>query len=228
MPRNRQRAFTLIELLVVIAIIAVLAALLFPVFAKARERGQATVCLSNCRQIGLAFMQYLQENEDRFPLTSETGATLSWVYTLQPYIKNTQVYRCPNDTSKNWGTGAFEQRGIRHSSYSLNEWLVGRTSYTALSKIHNPAALIYLSESTVNTSGDHFHPFSWTNDPDRPGGQNRSMFDTVTNQTTELSVSRHHSGMNNVYTDGHATWSRWSQLWFQRPGVYEGAFDPRQ
>lgn len=228
MSRDDRRGFTLIELLVVIAIIAVLAAFLFPVFAKARERGQATACLSNCRQIGLAFMQYTQENDDRFPFTSETGAALSWVYTLQPYIKNTQIYRCPNDASTDWGKGAFEQTGVRHSSYFLNEWLVGQSRYTAVTAIHNPAALIYISESAANRVGDHFHPFFWTYDPARPGGPNRSMFDPATNQPLELAVLRHHGGLNNVYADGHATWSRWSQIWFQRPGVYEGAFDPRQ
>lgn len=228
MSRDHSRGFTLIELLVVIAIITVLAALLFPVFAKARERGQATACLSNCRQIGMAFIQYTQEYDDRFPLTSESGAAQSWVYTLQPYISNTQVYRCPDDMSRNWAKAAFEQTGVRHSSYSLNEWLVGQTRYTALSTIHNPAALIYISESTANTVGDHFHPFFWTSDPARGGGPNRSMFNPATNQTLELAVGRHHDGMNNVYTDGHARWSRWSQIWFQGTGVYEGAFDPRQ
>jgi prepilin-type N-terminal cleavage/methylation domain-containing protein len=75
LPRRKKpsrRGFTLIELLVVVAIIAVLAAILFPVFAQARERARRTSCLSNCRQIGLAFMQYAQDNDEYFPLTTHS------------------------------------------------------------------------------------------------------------------------------------------------------------
>src|SRR5947209_10345718 len=97
--RSVRNAFTLIELLVVIAIISILAAILFPVFAKVREKARQTACLSNCRQIGLAFMQYAQDNEERLPLSTDTSRDLSWVATLQPYLKNRQIYRCPDDAS---------------------------------------------------------------------------------------------------------------------------------
>ncbi len=83
-PASRRPGFTLIELLVVIAIIVALVAILFPVFAQAREKARASACLSNCRQIGLAFMQYAQDSDERLPLSTDTSRDLSWVVTVQP------------------------------------------------------------------------------------------------------------------------------------------------
>ena len=71
------RGFTLIELLVVIAIIAILAAILFPVFQRVRENARRNACLSNCRQTGLAFMQYTQDNDERLPLSTDSGRDVS-------------------------------------------------------------------------------------------------------------------------------------------------------
>lgn len=228
--RYDRRGFTLIELLVVIAIIAVLAAILFPVFAQAREKARAVACLSNCRQIGLAFMQYAQDNDDRLPLSTDSSRDLSWVVTLQPYIKNTQIYRCPDDASINWTTPLPGQAVTRLSSYFLNDWLAGTLQYTALAAISSPASVVYVSEGTANKTGDHFHPFRWVADPDNPGGPSASLFDSTKNQTLELALAQHQGGLNNVYADGHAKWAQWSQLWFQDPAnhIYEGAFDPRQ
>jgi prepilin-type N-terminal cleavage/methylation domain-containing protein len=84
---SRRRAFTLIELLVVIAIIAVLAAILFPVFAQAREKARGLSCLSNCRQTGIALQMYVQDSDETLPLNSHAAAGASWLITLQPYIK---------------------------------------------------------------------------------------------------------------------------------------------
>lgn len=228
--QNTRSAFTLIELLVVIAIISILAAILFPVFAKVREKARQTACLSNCRQIGLGFMQYAQDNDEHLPLSTDSGRDLSWTATLQPYIKSRQIYRCPDDASTNWTTPIAPATVTRLSSYYLNDWLAGTLQYTALASIKTPASVIYVSEATVNKTGDHFHPFLWTADPDKAGGPSAGQFDTVTNQTKELALTQHNGGMNNVYADGHAKWGQWSQLWFQRPAdnIYEGAFDPRQ
>lgn len=129
--RMLARAFTLIELLVVIAIISILAALLFPVFAQARAKARQTACLSNCRQIGLAFMQYAADYDDCLPLSTDSGRDLSWVNTMQPYIKNRQIYRCPDDLSTNWNVPLAGQTVTRLSSYFLNDWLAGTLQYTS-------------------------------------------------------------------------------------------------
>jgi len=120
--KTNYRAFTLIELLVVIAIIAILAAILFPVFAQARESARKTSCLSNTRQLGTGIMMYVQDYDEMYPSNSwdtppintrDTDAkdpnylsALQWVWRVQPYIKNRQIFACPSDpNAKNGWTG---------------------------------------------------------------------------------------------------------------------------
>lgn len=108
--RGRQFGFTLIELLVVIAIIAILAAILFPVFARAREAARRTSCKSNLRQIGLSVGMYAQDYDERLPggfnwlaFNDPTGVTSK----LVPYVKNNQVWICPDDSS--WASGTHHE-----------------------------------------------------------------------------------------------------------------------
>src|SRR5450631_192882 len=96
------KGFTLIELLVVIAIIAILAAILFPVFAKVREKARQTSCLSNEKQLGLGFIQYVQDNDEHWPTGGGGGQpTLGtgWAGTIYPYVKSTGVFGCPDDST---------------------------------------------------------------------------------------------------------------------------------
>jgi prepilin-type N-terminal cleavage/methylation domain-containing protein len=119
---GRKTGFTLIELLVVIAIIAILAAILFPVFAQAREKARQISCLSNLKQIGLAFMMYVQDYDQTFPNVATTPADdggcapkLSWYNAgggwatlVNPYIKTGGIYKCPDAESPFWVSGQAE------------------------------------------------------------------------------------------------------------------------
>lgn len=91
----RQTGFTLIELLVVIAIISILAAILFPVFARARENARRSSCANNMKQLGLALFQYTQDYDERLPFHG-TGSTDRWNATVLPYVKTRVIFRCPN------------------------------------------------------------------------------------------------------------------------------------
>jgi len=92
------RGFTLIELLVVIAIIAILAAILFPVFARAREKARTASCQSNMKQVSLGIIMYMQDYDESFPLYAG-DLPQNWDRTCMPYIKNEQVFSCPSDTT---------------------------------------------------------------------------------------------------------------------------------
>src|SRR6186997_2010986 len=96
--KARRHGFTLIELLVVIAIIALLAAILFPVFARARENARRASCSSNLKQIGLGMLQYTQDYDEHFPMQA---AAAFWP-SLTPYIKSDQIYKCPSDGAPSW------------------------------------------------------------------------------------------------------------------------------
>ena len=118
----RRRAFTLVELLVVIAMIATLAALLLPVFSKAKEAGRGTACLSNLHQIGVALQLYVQDNRNHLPVMRDKSLTTSNTLpspdvVLSNYLGNVNVLRCPSD-----GPRYFEKTG---SSYSWNSLLNG-------------------------------------------------------------------------------------------------------
>ena len=104
-----RRGFTLIELLVVIAIIAILASILFPVFARAREKARETSCRSNLKQIGLALHMYASDYDELLPVANDdpvatpaAGPGLPDI--IQPYVKNTQIHRCPSDKDNYWQT----------------------------------------------------------------------------------------------------------------------------
>ena len=162
--RANRRGFTLIELLVVIAIIAILAAILFPVFARARENARRASCLSNMKQIGLGVMQYTQDFDEKLPYLSPNNALANrsdmqlpdgrgfsgrWAWPLQlyPYIKSQQVFVCPSDPNPNNG---FNDNGTDNphvndwgepfpNSYAINEMVVVPTEWAGAP--HNYSAI---------------------------------------------------------------------------------------
>lgn len=115
-----KRGFTLIELLVVIAIIAILAAILFPVFARARENARRASCQSNLKQIGLGFAQYSQDYDERTVATVRLDDTLGyafWAYNIMPYVKSNQLFNCPSSTA----TAKYEgQNYFESMDYGMN------------------------------------------------------------------------------------------------------------
>lgn len=122
MKRLRHKGFTLIELLVVIAIIAILAAILFPVFARARENARRSSCQSNLKQIGLGLVQYSQDYDEMFLNAGNDGGALIWGDLVQPYIKSIQVMECPSNTVRDFSYRPAAQRttGYEVGSYSMN------------------------------------------------------------------------------------------------------------
>ena len=146
-----RRGFTLIELLVVIAIIAILAAILFPVFAKAREKARQTSCLSNVKELSLAVLMYAQDYDERFPVHLVTSdwwtahnCDFCWQDSIQPYVKNTQIEDCP---SSNLGTfhinsGRLAGQDV-HISYA---WNCGWMNYISMAQIIRPSSKILLGD----------------------------------------------------------------------------------
>ena len=218
--------FTLIELLVVIAVIAMLAAILFPVFAQAREKARSTACLSNSKQMGTAMTMYLQDYDETFPLDGHTTNTASWVFSLYPYMKNRQILRCPSDASTNFyplPPGNFDRP--RFTSYGTNLWMAplepGETSrdthgYTTLNSITSPASTVYSAELIENFADDHFHASYW---------RDNSEF-ILEDPGTNMAIKRHTGGSNYFFCDGHAKWYRFDGTWTKDGKI--DLYDPRR
>ena len=133
--------FTLIELLVVIAIIAILAAILFPVFAKVREKARQISCVSNEKQLGLALLQYEQDADEKFPVGlfinvggqigpqavgfGQSGMGMGWAGQIYPYVKSTGVYKCPDDSTS--ASPMVNGAPAYPVSYALNAFVPGQS-----------------------------------------------------------------------------------------------------
>ena len=155
--RKSAHGFTLIELLVVIAIIAILAAILFPVFAQAREKARQASCISNNKQVGLAILQYVQDYDEQFPsgrtvnaagtVLNSLAAGVAWAGEIYPYSKNAQVLRCPDDATVPLAATATTP-ALYPASYSYNFNVAGGLSFSgaSIASMSAPASTVMLTE----------------------------------------------------------------------------------
>lgn len=203
--RPGKGAFTLIELLVVIAIIALLAAILFPVFARARENARRSSCMSNVKQIGLGILQYTQDYDERLPQGFQTG--VRWSDLIQPYTKSTQVLRCPSDPA------------ITGRSYGLNVNYFS-TGSTHLNFIPDPAGSAFVADAAqITAAGVGTDPKTWTDyfetatdwqwTPPRNSNGTVDLYASTTSaDLRRRPFPRHFNGLVIGYGDGHAKWLR--------------------
>ncbi|MBW3622734.1 MAG: DUF1559 domain-containing protein [Armatimonadetes bacterium] len=182
-PKRRTSGFTLIELLVVIAIIAILAAILFPVFAKARERARQTSCTNNEKQIGIGVTLYMQEWDDTYPIAihKEDDAPHAWVEQLYRYVKTRDLNKCPSDSG-------FDEEPTHTTSYFMNVYFNGGLT---MADVPEPARTIYMGESSDLRKGDHYHPMLG-----------------IARMKEELSTARHNGGANYLFADSHVKWMK--------------------
>ncbi len=220
--KTKRSAFTLIELLVVIAIIAILAAVLFPVFARARENARRTSCLSNLKQMGLAVMQYVQDNDGSyvpgFMLSSDpspTGGNWSpgawfWAEILYPYHRSQQVFVCPSSPigtetmfSGNYGINPVIARypgySIPSESLPLNE--------SALNAAAN-SYLIMDFGSYLAVPGNTYGPATGYWYLPGAGEADASIADPGFDSriARDFKSGRHFGGVNMTFADGHVKW----------------------
>ncbi len=232
-----KRGFTLIELLVVIAIIAILAAILFPVFARAREKARQTSCLSNCKELGLACLMYVQDYDETLPcwerdFEDDALCSLYPGTAVYPYVKNLQIYVCPsgNDWTgdpdwRNWHTyHGFHYPGPSSGTYGWNRHIFERHSGSGatmapnaykLAQIKYPAGTLMMGDS-AHMFGQH-GMFEWSN-VCCDGSSPLDGF-LADGTPTPDSYSRHNGGENLAFMDGHTKWlssrsifAQWNQL----------------
>jgi prepilin-type N-terminal cleavage/methylation domain-containing protein len=204
--------FTLIELLVVIAIIAILAAILFPVFAQARESARRSSCLSNMKQVTTGIMMYTQDYDEIMPYQKETdicdyalARTAVWINATMPYVKNKQIWYCPS--ADRVGKGDSDS----------NYWYNGHASGKAIAAVPFPAESILFMEWAHRTNCTGLRPFPNQKCPP-PQGTNNTCPDTYHpssdwgNNHTGAGADKGVKGSNYPYVDGHVRFRPIAQM----------------
>jgi len=215
------RGFTLIELLVVIAIIAILAAILFPVFAKAREKAKNSSCQNNLKQLATGVLMYVQDYDEMFPIfgpqwgqnPDPPGSGVSWWQGIFPYVKNEQLYVCPRYRV----TGPWTYWGRTfpcYVYYGMNPNLhvgvpLGGMGGVHLAKLRQPAMCMMLADSCHAMGADW--RFVW---PLAPGGYPTKC--NVARAEQREAFTPHMGGSNFAFADGHVKWLRDKTFWANR------------
>ena len=223
-------AFTLIELLVVIAIIAILAAILFPVFARARENARRSSCQSNLKQIGLGIIQYTQDYDESFPL-SHTGNSINppfgWADSIQSYLKSNQIYQCPSESNEA-EPQTTNPSNAGYTDYWYNAALSWNRNLTTpdyrtpvkLSQIAQAPLTIMLgggaglgTNALYRANGCTLSNSTTAASPGAsPGTCSSSGFATVSGLGSGSATPRPHiihlGGNNYLFTDGHVKWHK--------------------
>jgi prepilin-type N-terminal cleavage/methylation domain-containing protein/prepilin-type processing-associated H-X9-DG protein len=224
--RTSPAGFTLIELLVVIAIIAILAAILFPVFAQAREKARQTACLSNCKQMGNGIMMYTQDYDETLPSTQmgngaadtgigidqSVGPAYAWSYSIQPYVKNYGIFTCPSNRFNADGNSKVVYGGTPTISipihYVPSRHAMGQMKsdgLSPLSNIQSPSETILITENKTRWTDAIFRIAylpQTTSDVMRsnfPAGTTAESF-----SASEGMTNVHQKMSNYVFADGHA------------------------
>jgi prepilin-type N-terminal cleavage/methylation domain-containing protein/prepilin-type processing-associated H-X9-DG protein len=218
-----RRGFTLIELLVVIAIIAILAAILFPVFAQAREKARQAVCLSNEKQIGTAIMMYVQDYGETYPIYDYyPDEKIYWYDMINPYVKassnRSSIFRCPSvsglATAVNT-SGGYAANYLHVIQYAPQfNWSKSLKWYTAandgpcpMARLSRPAETMMIGDSEVECGKGQGGGWAALYCPiELPGGPTWASANCV-DKTWGL-AKRHSGGGNLLMADGHARWMR--------------------
>lgn len=214
--RNRH-GFTLIELLVVIAIIAILAAILFPVFAKARENARKSSCASNMKQLGLAGMQYLQDYDERYFAVYDDGSGTRriWADKIEPYVKNREVFLCPSlPNPGNINTSLQQTRyqmnmhpGVAGCPGLFNE---GWNNCPKMAAFAAPSETVLFVEGWSTWYQHYCNRHVGGNTGVRTDTTNGTVY--INGQLNERTWPYHSEGLNVVFCDGHVKWEKITNL----------------
>lgn len=225
---SRRRGFTLIELLVVIAIIALLAAILFPVFARARENARKSTCQSNLKQIGLGFAQYVQDQDGLYP-TENYGTDqgeIGWAQMVQPYLKSIQVYQCPSESQPQNPyiediSAGYQYVWYNYTDYFYNENFVRSAEpYGTEAWNGKPLRDAQLAGAAKTVLlGDSFNDWQGALDfqPTTFGYfkfvySSEGFYTSFTYHATPMAMQRHLDGANYAFADGHVKWLKHSSI----------------